>query len=146
MSFFDDYPAFKLDPSAPITAEFKRLANQRHWKKGSKTWRNMWNRFTTMEYEELIGNHLAGLDGWRDLCEELDLPGPFDSIRQCKKALSKVHVNIVDVLESRLLDRKPRKFPNKHALAAYTRDSGKFMSRDLAKQDGLLKVLLRRLL
>ncbi|PYH93937.1 hypothetical protein BO71DRAFT_419687 [Aspergillus ellipticus CBS 707.79] len=146
MSFFSDFPAFQPDPDAPITAEFKRLAIQRQWKQGSKTWRKRWNRFIGMEYDRIIGNNLRGLDDWRELCAELDLPGPFASIRQCKKALSKVHVNIVDLLECRQLGCKPRKFPSQKALTTYTRKSGKFFGKSIAKQDKLLKVLLRRLL
>ncbi|PWY65357.1 hypothetical protein BO94DRAFT_480115 [Aspergillus sclerotioniger CBS 115572] len=143
---FSDFPNFKQLPDLPISVEFYRLASQQRWKKGSKTWCKVWNRCINMEYDRVIGKHLTGLDDWRRLCEELDLPGPFPSIRQCKKALSKVYVNIVDVLECRQLHRKPRKFHTLDALIAYTRNSGKFFGRAQAKQDQLLRTLLRKLL
>ncbi|PYI09686.1 hypothetical protein BO78DRAFT_308086 [Aspergillus sclerotiicarbonarius CBS 121057] len=143
---FSDFPDFKQTPDLPISVEFNRLASQRRWKKGSKTWCRVWNRCIDMEYDRVMGNHLTGLDDWRRLCEELDLPGPFSSIRQCKQALSKVYVNIVDILECRQLGQKPRKFHTLKALIAYTRDSGKFFGRGLAKQDKLLGTLLKRVL
>ncbi|GAQ06271.1 hypothetical protein ALT_3592 [Aspergillus lentulus] len=144
-AFFTDFPDFKSNPDASVSDEFNRLANYRKWKTGSKTWRKMWNRCMALEYDRLLGQNLSGLQNWQQLCEELDLKGPFTSIKQCKKALSKIYVNIVDLLDCRILKKKPTKFPNLRALEKYTRESGRVFSRHLAKQDKLLRVLLRKL-
>jgi hypothetical protein len=56
-----------------------------------------------------------------------------------------VHVNIVDLVESRQLERKPKKFPSVAALSGYTRETHMFFSREKVKEDKLLRVLLRRL-
>jgi hypothetical protein len=61
------------------------------------------------------------------------------------QALSKVYVNIVDLLDCRILKKKPRKFPSLKALEKYTRETKRVFSRDIAKQDKLLRVLLRKL-
>ncbi|KAL5357415.1 hypothetical protein BJX96DRAFT_172499 [Aspergillus floccosus] len=155
--FFDGFPDFELNPNVPVSEEFKRLARKRQWKRGSKTWKKMWNRFINLEYDHHFGdNKLAGLADWQELCEELDLEGPFTSIKQCRKAVSQVHVNIVDLLESRQLkhrnrgesrhiEHKPKKYPSVAALSRYTRETHRFFARAKAKQDKLLKVLLRRL-
>ncbi|RAL04625.1 uncharacterized protein BO80DRAFT_452173 [Aspergillus ibericus CBS 121593] len=143
---FSNFPDFKQNPDLPISVEFNRLASHRRWKKGSRTWCRVWNLCMNMEYDRVIGSHLAELDDWRRLCEELDLPGPFPSIRQCKKALSRVYVNIVDIIECRQLGQKPREFHTLRALIAYTRNSGNFFGRAQAKQDKLLKTLLRKVL
>lgn len=83
--FFDAFPDFELDPNVPVSEEFKRLARKRQWKRGSKTWNKMWNRFVNMEYDQHFGgNKFAGLSDWQRLCEELELEGPFPSIRRCK--------------------------------------------------------------
>lgn len=162
-AFFTDFPDFKSNPDASVSDEFNRLANYRKWKTGSKTWRKMWIRCMALEYDRLLGQNLSGLQNWQQLCEELDLKGPFTSIKQCKKvcyaalkverrdtdlvcqALSKIYVNIVDLLDCRILKKKPTKFPNLRALEKYTRESGRVFSRHLAKQDKLLRVLLRKL-
>ncbi|PYH78828.1 hypothetical protein BO82DRAFT_341789 [Aspergillus uvarum CBS 121591] len=143
--FWLDFPNFKPNPHAPITEEFTRLATQQGWKRGSKTWRKRWNAFVNIEYDRIIGSRLASLDEWRELCELFDLPEPFPSITQCKKALSRVHVNLVDLIECRLLGTKPRTFKNVSQLADYTRDTGKFFNRTLAKQDKLLRIFLRKM-
>jgi hypothetical protein len=84
-AFFTDFPGFKPNPDASASDEFNRLASQRKWKTGSKTWRKMWNRCMALEYDRLLGKNLDGLQSWQQLCEELDLKGPFTSIKQCKK-------------------------------------------------------------
>ncbi|KAA8648342.1 uncharacterized protein ATNIH1004_004227 [Aspergillus tanneri] len=173
--FFDAFPNFRFNPNAPIGTEFHRLAQQRNWRKGSKTWRRNWNLYISSEYDRIIGQALpAGLEDWQDLCDELDLQGSFTSITKCKQvriqslgysryliknvcgnipdmansgsqALSRVHVNIVDLIECRQIGRRPRKFPNVSALADYTQETQRFFRRDVAKQDKLLRTLLRRL-
>jgi hypothetical protein len=84
-AFFTDFPDFKPNADASVSAEFNRLASHRKWKMGSTTWRKMWNRCMALEYDRLFGQNLSGLQDWQQLCEELDLTGPFTSIRQCKK-------------------------------------------------------------
>ncbi|KAL4892539.1 hypothetical protein BDV59DRAFT_43349 [Aspergillus ambiguus] len=145
--FFDAFPDFEVDPNIPISEEFKRLARKRQWKQGSKIWRKMWNRFINLEYDRYFGGSTpAGLEGWRQLCDELDLEGPFSSITHCKKALCRVHVNIVDLVEGRQTGQKPRTFPTVGALARYTHETQRFFNRNSAKQDKILRVLLRKLL
>ncbi|RAL13508.1 uncharacterized protein BO97DRAFT_469814 [Aspergillus homomorphus CBS 101889] len=145
-TFWHAFPDFQPNPAARITEEFKRLAAHRGWKSGSRTWRKRWNAFTNIEYDRIIGSSLTSLGSWNELCAMLSLPGPFPSITQCKKALSKVYVNLVDVVECRALGIKPKRFKSVAQLASYTRKTGKFFNRDLAKQDMLLRVLLRKLL
>ncbi|PKX99330.1 uncharacterized protein P174DRAFT_417013 [Aspergillus novofumigatus IBT 16806] len=111
-AFFTDFPDFKPNPDSSVSDEFKRLANYRKWKTGLKTWRKMWNRCMALEYDRLLGKNLSGLQNWQQLCEEMDLKGPFTSTKQCKQALSKVYVNIVDLVDCRILKKKPTKFPS----------------------------------
>lgn len=67
-----------------------------------------------------------------------------------------MHVNIVDLLESRQLkrrdllecrqvERKPKKFLSVAALSRYTRETQRFFAREKVKQDRVLRVLLRKL-
>lgn len=83
-TFFTSFPDFAHDPTAAISAEFSRLAAQRRWKQGSKTWKKNWSRCVNEEYDRLIGDSLAGLEDWVRLCVELGIDEDFTSIRQCK--------------------------------------------------------------
>ncbi|KAJ5371563.1 hypothetical protein N7517_003569 [Penicillium concentricum] len=119
------------NPDLPVSSAFDLVSRQRGWKPGSKTWKKNWNSCMDSEYDRLIGCRVASLATWQELCT---------------KALARVHVNIVDVLDCWNSDATPIRFKNKQALAAYTQASKKFFNRHIAKQDKLLRVLLRKLL
>ncbi|KAJ5371562.1 hypothetical protein N7517_003568 [Penicillium concentricum] len=108
----------QYDPDLPISLAFRLAGAQRGWKPGSKTWKRNWNSCMDSEYDRLIG---------------------------CR-ALARVHVNLVDVLDAWNSDVTPTQFKSKEALAKYTKESQKFFGRQLAKQDKALRVLLRKLL
>ncbi|CAG8248624.1 unnamed protein product [Penicillium nalgiovense] len=133
-------------PGLPITAAFEFIAQQRGWKQGSKTWKRNWNACMNDEYDRLIGYRTANLATWQELCAKVGLNHSFTSINQCKKALALVHVNLVDLLDCWNSDYTPTRFKSKKALAAYTEENHKFFGRDIAKQDKVLRVLLRKLL
>ena len=61
------------------------------------------------------------------------------------QAIKTFHVNLVDLHECWRLDRmdKLRHFGSVRALARYTRQHKKILSRDDAKEGGLLRYLLR---
>ncbi|CAI7673792.1 unnamed protein product [Penicillium pancosmium] len=59
-------------------------------------------------------------------------------------ALSSVYVSIIDLLECWEIEEKPRIFRNRKELSKYIK-AGKMFHCDIAKQDKVLHVLLRRL-
>ncbi|KAJ5817448.1 hypothetical protein N7447_009681 [Penicillium robsamsonii] len=67
----------------------------------------------------------------------MEIRDSFTSIRQCRKALARVHVSLVDVLDGTqmlsLLDSTVRR-----PLPKYTKKSQKFFGRQLAKHDKAL--------
>ncbi|KAJ5190054.1 hypothetical protein N7491_007905 [Penicillium cf. griseofulvum] len=133
------------NPDLAVSSAFVLVSLQRGWKPGSKTWRKNWNACMNMEYDRLIGCRVNRLATWQDLCAKVGIEGSFTSINQCKKALARVHVNIVDLLDCWNSDDTPIRFKNKEALAAYTQATDKFFSRQIAKQDKVLRALLRHL-
>ena len=58
----------------------------------------------------------------------------------------RVHVNLVDLLDCWDADHTPILFKSKKALATYTETHSKFFGRHIAKQDKVLRVLLRHLI
>lgn len=57
-----------------------------------------------------------------------------------------MHVNIVDLLDCWNSDRHPKMFANVHQLAKYTKREKKFFNREIAKQDKVLPVLLKKII
>ncbi|KAJ9212956.1 hypothetical protein DTO166G4_5460 [Paecilomyces variotii] len=143
-SFFESFQDFVHNPSAPVSAEFTRLAALRKWKVNSKTYRKMWKKCIYSEFEKNYGKEFSRLQCWQNLCSELQI-GVFGSIRQCKMALSKVYVNLVDLLDSRATGTVVRTFRTLKQLRTYTRKTGRYFPRDEAKEEGFIKVLLKRI-
>ncbi|KAJ5233115.1 hypothetical protein N7468_006071 [Penicillium chermesinum] len=143
--FFDQFPEFDYCIYNPVSKEFYRLAEQRHWKKGSKTWKKRWNACMNAEYDRLIGSRTTDLETWQKLCGKLQIQGDLASIRKCKQAIATVHVNIVDLLDCWDANKCPPKFQNRKQLTDYTAHHGRILSKAIAKQDKVLRALLRRL-
>lgn len=61
------------------------------------------------------------------------------------QALARVHVNIIDVLDCWNTPTIPKRFKTTEALRAYTKENNRFFARTIAKQDKILRVLLRHL-
>ncbi|KAE8377106.1 hypothetical protein BDV26DRAFT_264426 [Aspergillus bertholletiae] len=142
---YSRFPGFQPNPSSSATSEFARLANHMGWKPGSKTYKREWANFTQSEFSRHFGAE-GKLQNWQALCQELRLDVPTASITQCRKALSRVHVNLVDLIDSRRSGTLVQQFPSLRALRKYTLDSGKIFPRTAAKKDGFLKDLLRRII
>lgn len=85
-SFFESFQDFVHNPSAPVSAEFTRLAALRKWKVNSKTYRKMWKKCIYSEFEKNYGKEFSRLQCWQNLCSELQI-GVFGSIRQCKMVM-----------------------------------------------------------
>ncbi|PLB51004.1 hypothetical protein P170DRAFT_474551 [Aspergillus steynii IBT 23096] len=142
--YFRAFKDFEHFPDAPITEEFNRLAKLRQWKEGSPTWSKQWNRFVNLEYNRLVGKReLVTLEDWQILCEQLGLEGSLPSIKQCKKAMKTIHVNIVDFLEARQMGTTPQRFETKEDLAEYTLTTKRFFNRKVVKGDRILRELLK---
>lgn len=62
------------------------------------------------------------------------------------QALSRVYVNIVDLLNCWDTDDHPRQFHSVRQLSEYTWREKKFFNRAVAKQDKVMRVLLKKLL
>lgn len=60
--------------------------------------------------------------------------------------MSKVHVNIHDLVDAVQQGRTPRRFGNPQQLAEYTFRTGRFYPKKYVKEMGPVKVLLRHIL
>ncbi|KAJ6006874.1 hypothetical protein N7451_004818 [Penicillium sp. IBT 35674x] len=144
-TFFASFPGFDHHPNSPVSKEFTRLAQWRGWKDGSKNWRKNWNHCMGEQYDSLIGSRVNDLATWQQMCRKLDIAGDFPSINKCRKALSHVYVNLVDLLECWEDERSPTLFKSAKQLSNYTKSQNKFFGRQIAKQDKALRTLLKRI-
>lgn len=85
-AFFAQYPGFHQNPSLSVVAEFRRLAALQGWREGSKTWKRHFNACMQAEYDGLIGDRVARLEIWQQLCRKLQIDDTLPSIRQCRMA------------------------------------------------------------
>ncbi|MCJ1428354.1 hypothetical protein MMC29_006263 [Sticta canariensis] len=144
-SYFAAYPDFIPDPHLPLLRNFYRLAKAQAW---SKKRRNKEKQIYLLgQYAiHLGGISTGGLQKWQDLCRELKVDPIPMSITQCKRALkTDVHVNIIDLIDSRRLGTEVTTFRSHEALVKYTRSSSKYFPLNRAKADELKKVLLRHI-
>ncbi|GAD94191.1 conserved hypothetical protein [Paecilomyces variotii No. 5] len=144
LSFFESFPDFVYNPSAPVSAEFSRLASHRKWQVNSKTYRKMWSNCMSEAFENAYGTEFSRLQSWQNLCAELQVD-VFDSIRKCKMALSKVYVNLIDLLDSRAHGTVVKKFKTVKELRDYTRKTGRYFPREKAKKEGFIRILLKHI-
>ncbi|KAL4917604.1 hypothetical protein BDW62DRAFT_201629 [Aspergillus aurantiobrunneus] len=144
-NFFSRFPTFQPDPSAPITAEFACLAHHMNWWPSSTVYRTEWANFLAAEFIRCFG---AGtkLQQYQALYQALGLEEPVPtSITQCRKALGRVHVNLIDLIDANRLGKEVRKFQSVAALAKYTRKKQKAFPKAAAKKEGVLRDLLREI-
>lgn len=161
-SFFSQYPEFDHDATAPLVAEFQRLSLQRGWKADGKKFRQNRQKCLAQEFEHHYGHTSNKLAGWQTLCADVYISPIPPSINQCKKvgrlsyhldvrsltahrdikALSKIAVNLVDLIDSRRTGKKVKLFPSKNALRNYSIKHDKIFPKRQAKADGFLCALL----
>lgn len=156
--FFAAFEDFDYDETALLIDEFHRLAISRQWGLGSRKFRKQRQKCFEQAFDKHFGAAEKTLQGWQDLCQELSINPPPSSITRCKKVrpaiyrrsprthtvedLSRVFVNIVDLIEARRLGLAPRIFSSRASLRRYSRETGKMFSKRKAKADGYLSILL----
>lgn len=165
LSYFDRFPGFTPNPHDSIASEFARLASHYGWQTGQKKWERQWTSCCRSEVTPPDRrSHESKLQAWQDLCAEVGIVPTPPSITKCKKvchppvlvvdsvpdsafpaqALSKVHINLVDLMDARRQGRHPRLFESYDALTEWTlAEKGRMFPRKVAKKDGFVRVLLK---
>lgn len=168
--FWYQYPGFEPNPIAPFKHEFWRLC--RHVGAQSKNEKkNLQTEALTAEIKHHYGANLSRLDRWQELCEEVGIEKIPTSITQCQKVIathssgitaSQLHgflmgiTNVLQVLKPvfvnlfNLVDhrRNPKlevlRFQSRGEFNKFTRNGHEF-PRNCAKQEGFIKVLLKKM-
>ncbi|KAF1920995.1 hypothetical protein BDU57DRAFT_534707 [Ampelomyces quisqualis] len=142
-AYWLQFPGFIPNPTATFTNELERLAKHENWTNKKK--RKQQVKALSTEIAHHYGTHMNKLDRWQQLCEDVGIDVVPTSIRQCRKTVAPVLVNLYNVIDHRRNpDVKVRRFKSYGEFCRYTR-AGHVFPRECAKQDGLISVLLKRM-
>ncbi|KAK5788198.1 hypothetical protein VI817_009156 [Penicillium citrinum] len=89
----------------------------------------------------LIGYRDIDLMTWQQMCAKLGLHANLRSITKCKRGVSHVHVNIVDIIDCWEADERPQLFKSRKELSNYVKTGMRFPL-DIIRQDKVLRVFL----
>jgi len=91
-SYFAAFARFLPDPAALLEDEFARLARSQRWSPRSKRYKDERRNFLMSEYDHHVGyiGTANGVSQWQDLCRELGIDDPPETITRCKKATTRI--------------------------------------------------------
>ncbi|KAH0598160.1 hypothetical protein MHUMG1_04532 [Metarhizium humberi] len=147
-TFFAAYPDFDYEPTNEVWSEYRRLVKRYGWNTKSQEEKeaNASFRIALVEqFGSIYGTDENKLEALQRLCGKLGIDPIPTSITACKKAIKRIHVNIVDFVDSERTGEPVRKFGSVGKLAKYTWENGKVFPKKQAKRNSLLRFLLRRL-
>ena len=147
--YFAEFPEFDYRPQRDWRqiGPFNALAYQRGWNQERRkaeydNLKASWTNAIEAEFAD------SSLERYQNLCIELKLDTIPNSVKECKRVLSRVNVNIVDLMQYRKdrrdgLDPEPvLLFDSAQELQEYTMESKKWYPADTARAE-MLRVLLK---
>ncbi|KAK2592853.1 hypothetical protein QQS21_009456 [Conoideocrella luteorostrata] len=145
--FFERYPRFNHSPTNEAWSEYHRMVHSLGWKEKSKREKVARKRFRVAvveQFGQMYGTDENNLNSLQRLSEKLHISPVPDSIKSCKKAIEKVHVNIMDFVDSERTGDPVVTFKNPKRFREYTVATGKIFPKKEAKESSLLRYLLRQ--
>ncbi|PLN78639.1 hypothetical protein BDW42DRAFT_140643 [Aspergillus taichungensis] len=149
-AFFLSFAGFNFDPSLPPAESYRRLQRYYDWDRDDPESKNAWNDYQSALAEEFslwFGSE-DDLSAWHSLCTAVNVSPLPTTCRGCQKAVRRLYVNIVDLIEwarrGREGDRVQR-FDSLKDLRNYSRRTRKIFRNDL-DESGNGNVVLRHLL
>ncbi|KAF8139350.1 hypothetical protein K438DRAFT_1692842 [Mycena galopus ATCC 62051] len=139
-TFWDAYPNFVHNPTAPLRNEFNLLAAQRGWT--GKQYTREWVRCGREEFDHHFGRDDNRLAGWQALCATVGVGETPGSIKQCKAVLHNVWINIFDLLDAKRTGKPVKTHKSAQALRVYSIKRKLIFPKKAAKENRFLKVWL----
>ncbi|KAK2459465.1 hypothetical protein APHAL10511_008525 [Amanita phalloides] len=147
--FFSDYPEFDYDATAPVSQEYRRLKEHFDWMPQSQAEKKAKSAFGTAmgkQFASFYGTSVYDIEAWRALCEALGVDPIPETVAECRDIVRLTHVNLVDFIDIRLTGKPIKIFETEKELREYTKDEGKYYPKESAKESGVLRYLLRKIL
>jgi hypothetical protein len=168
-AFFAEYPEFDYDSTAPVTQEYRRLTQESDWMPRSQEDKKAKAAFGTAmgkQFASFYGSSIHDIKAWKALCEALGVDPIPKTIAECRDVRTEVllpspcchitihvqqlikskHVNLVDFIDTRITGDPIKIFKTEKELREYTRGEDKYYPKKSAKESGVLKYLLRKIL
>ncbi|KAG1734508.1 hypothetical protein EDB19DRAFT_1639041 [Suillus lakei] len=148
-NFFATYPKFEYDSSASASLEFYRMCDKFGWNKENEEREQAscdFKNALVQQFNYIYGIDVDDLTSWRTLCQIVRVSPIPDTLKSCRKAVKATHVNIVDLVDTKVTGKPVTLFDSEVDLSKYTITTGKFFPKDNACAGGLLRYLLRRIL
>ncbi|KAH9066260.1 hypothetical protein EDB87DRAFT_1554056 [Lactarius vividus] len=145
--FFSQFSNFQSQPSNSPVIEFDRLCKTYQWERDDperKAAREEFQYAMKMEFDDLYGSDEKDIENWHKLCYVLRIDPAPDTLQECRSAVLKKHVNLVDLVHGS--KEEVRIFETETKLSKYTKKTGKFFPKEDAKDGGVLRALRRHIL
>ncbi|KAF7340475.1 hypothetical protein MVEN_01967800 [Mycena venus] len=140
-TYWDAYPNFVHNTTAPLQQEFKLLAAQCGW--SGEKYKKEWARCGVEEFSHHFGRDDNRLAGWQAMCALVQVDEVPDSIKKCKQVLrTTVWVNIFDLVDAKRTGEPVKKHASAEALRKYSKKHKKIFPKKTAKENRFLTVLL----
>ncbi|KAH9071090.1 hypothetical protein EDB83DRAFT_2289821 [Lactarius deliciosus] len=144
--FFSQYPNFQPEPSNSPVVEFDRLCKAYHWKRKDprrEAAREEFHSAMKKEFDHLYGSDKKDINNWLKLCFVLRIDPAPDTLRDCRNAVRKKYVNLVDLVHGS--KKEVQIFKTEKELSKYTLATGKIFPKAAAKDGGVLRDLRRQI-
>ncbi|KAB5593125.1 hypothetical protein CTheo_3427 [Ceratobasidium theobromae] len=147
-AFFSQYSTFEYNPSQPVMSEFERMCkiiDFKPFKSSQAEARKGMKDAMTKDFNALYGTDVNDLGAWQSLCRVLQFPTIPDNLVECQELVQATHVNIVDLVDTKLTGDPVIHFNSERELSIYTKSTRKFFPRDNINAGNLLRFLLRHI-
>ena len=118
------------------------------------------------QFASFYGTSVNDIEAWKALCEALGVDPVPETIAECrdvrvccvsclcdranehthKQLIKSTHVNLVDFIDIRISGRPVKIFETEGQLRRYTCKNEKYYPKESAKESGVLRYLLRKIL
>ncbi|KAF8593553.1 hypothetical protein BDV93DRAFT_460872, partial [Ceratobasidium sp. AG-I] len=141
---------FVYNPFAPYKSEFHRMNRHYGWTdKGGDDFRKAnWgmNRAAVLQFNALFGKKKNELQSWQKLFSAVEGVVQPQTLDECFLLVQTTHINICDLLDSRVTGVKIKNFDTEVDLSRYTIATENTFPRDHVLAGELLYFLLRHIL
>ncbi|KAH8155789.1 uncharacterized protein LAJ45_00801 [Morchella importuna] len=147
-AFWARFQGFTPDPNSSLITNFNLLSTAQNWAPAGRARSRAHRRFRSAmidEFNATYGTDNNDLESWKNLCRVVRVDPVPETITQCRKAVRRTHVNLVDLIDHDVRNGggQVKKFKTLRQLREYTHETEKYFPKNPAKAGGILKALLR---
>jgi len=155
-NFFARYPSFEFDNTRPVIEQFQAMCHHFRLDWGrvmgpNGQWqdhpnhieaRKQLNHAMVLYFKATFGSDDKSVRSWNRICRCLNMHSPPYNVRKCVHAIRKLHINLVDLIDSARIEQVVKRFRSKQALKAYTYEEEKFFPKNDPDPGKLLNFLI----